>query len=144
MAEVAGHFSPGFEHRGAKASLSSWVVATGDWHTAKRVVTLLGGAAQMDDASSGKRWAVVTQLSELVIVTDKANDPTPHFRLLNESDLGVFRLTARSQMLTSALIRDFGEMPGRVVCRLSIEPFQFKTRNGLVVRYMRPTFTSLA
>lgn len=47
-------------------------------------------------------------------------------------------------MLASALIRDFSEMSGRVVCKLSIEPFQFKTRNGLVVRYMRPIFTTLA
>lgn len=144
MADVAGRFSPGFESRGKKESLSSWVVATGDWHTAKRVATLLGGTAQVDEASGGKGWAVVTKMSELVIVTDKDIDPTPHFRLLNESDLGVFRLTARSQMLTSALIRDFGEMPGRVVCRLSIEPVQFKTMNGLVVRYMRPTLTCLA
>lgn len=79
MADVAGHFSPGFEQRGVMASSSSWVVATGDWHTAKRVATLLGGAAQMDDGSSRRTWAVVTQSSELVIVTAQTDDPAPVF-----------------------------------------------------------------
>lgn len=86
---------------------------------------------------------VVTESSRLnIVTTDPVGGSRISFRLAEERNLGFFMFFSRSQMLTASLARDFGEMPTNTFCQLSIAPVEFKTRNGIFVRYLRPIFTT--
>jgi len=140
--DITGRFSPGHETKDHPQDFPGWHFTSDDWRTAMRISSLLGGEPQKMPDSDKELWTVYTKRSRFNVIIHASGDPFISFRLALDRDLGMFRLSSKSQMLMETLVRELSTTPHNGHYELSIKPIEVTTRNGLIVTYLRPFFLS--
>lgn len=101
---------------------------------------MLGGCPR--SSPDGRDWEIVTTSIALRVVLEQPNASNICFRMADCRELGVFRLYSSSQMLTDALMGEVLKFPPEGTYTLTMKPVEFKTRNGIMVTYIRPIFAA--